>query len=58
MADYVKGFLVAMGDGVCKVDMSEKILFAGQVVATGETWHKRLEHINCRYLNKMIDGFV
>lgn len=56
-----KKVLMAMAflsNGVYKVDTSEKCSFAGQAVATGETWHKRLGHINSSYLNKMKDGLV
>lgn len=46
------GFLT---DGVYKIEASEKSLLIGQAKATGETWHKKLGHINSKSLNKMRD---
>ncbi|KAJ8969760.1 hypothetical protein NQ314_001597, partial [Rhamnusium bicolor] len=44
---------------VCKIGpIKEWYLLAGQAVATGETWYRRLGHINSGYLNKMRDGLV
>lgn len=47
-----------LSDGVYKIDTSKRCLFAGQAVVSGETWHRRLGHINSSYLDKMRDGLV
>lgn len=56
-----KGVLVGMAtliNGVYKLNCTEMCLFTGKTIATTETWHKRLGHINYNYLNKMKDGLV
>ncbi|KAG5885261.1 hypothetical protein JTB14_025958 [Gonioctena quinquepunctata] len=47
-----------LSDGVYKIDTSKKCLLAGQAGTTGETWHRRLGHINSSFLNEMRDGLI
>lgn len=56
---YAEKVLLAMASlvkGVYKLKATGKYLFSGKTVVTGETWHKRLGHINSG--EKMKDDLV